>query len=99
MPQAERVAFRPLPKGKRVAPVQPPVREGGGERALLVTSALSTVPAPLNSTMIAVALPDIAGELGVGGGEAGYSSASAAWRATDALHALGGGGRMGAKQA
>ena len=43
MPQEERVAFRPLPRGKRGAPVQPPVGEGGGERVLLVTIALSTI--------------------------------------------------------
>jgi MFS family permease len=42
------------------------------ERAVLVTAALGTMLMPLNSTMIAVALPDIVDDLGV-------SLASTAW--------------------
>jgi EmrB/QacA subfamily drug resistance transporter len=43
-----------------------------GERAVLATAALGTMLLPLNSTMIAVALPDIVEDLGV-------SLGSAAW--------------------
>lgn len=51
--------------------------EGGtrvptSERALLLTAALAAMLLPLNSTMIAVAIPDIARDLGVGVGSASW---------------------------
>ncbi len=46
--------------------------DGPSERAVLVTAALGTMLLPLNSTMVAVALPDIVDGLGI-------SIASSAW--------------------
>lgn len=55
-----------------------PERAGGGERAILWTVALATVLAPLNSTIIAVALPAIRDDLDV-------SVARASWLVTGYL--------------
>lgn len=50
----------------------PEASSASAERLLVVITALGTILAPLNSTMIAVALPDIGRALGVGAGEAGW---------------------------
>ena len=50
----------------------PEASSATAERLLVVITALGTMLAPLNSTMIAVALPDISRALGVGPGEAGW---------------------------
>ena len=47
-------------------------REGGAERAVLVAVALGALLAPLNSTMIAVALPDIVDDLDSSIGTVGW---------------------------
>ncbi len=41
---------------------RPALRGAGSETAILVTVGLATMLAPLNSTMIGVALPEIMGE-------------------------------------
>jgi len=46
----------------------------GGYRGILVTAALATMLAPLNSTMIAVALPQVMGDLGSGVAATGWLS-------------------------
>lgn len=61
-----------MPSAKNKAPSTRAVTERGAERAVLVTVALAALLAPLNSTMIAVALPSIVDEFDTTIGTAGW---------------------------
>ena len=63
----------------------PEASSATAERLLVAITALGTMLAPLNSTMIAVALPDISRALGVGPGEAGGVARQTVKRITDHL--------------
>ena len=67
-------ASRPPARGERAEPA-------GGERAVLATVALAALLVPLNSTMIAVALPRLVDDLGT-------SLTSASWLVTSYLIAM-----------
>src|SRR5438093_1193556 len=62
----------PRPPGRPHPVLLPEGEDARSDRAILVTAALATMLAPLNSTMIAVALPNVMGELGTGVAATGW---------------------------